>query len=162
MQKDSIADSHPDCQVASSLDKPGCAWAHRKHKLLEEIRSLKVHIAELETELDNYVEPNHAPQDQAQDGDRAGGCTTPFVRFLCTAQGIIVPSPDTEWLKLRNLTGPDYSTAAAKKEAAAAWAWARVNASAGSDGAVSADWSSLPAADASFVSTRRTWLAPSW
>ncbi len=70
---------------------------------------------------------------------------------LCAAQGIIVPSPNAEWLKLRHLTGPDYSTAAAKKEAAAAWEWARANASIGADGTVSADWTSLPAADAVFV-----------
>jgi len=70
---------------------------------------------------------------------------------LCAAKGIIVPSPSAEWLKLRHLTGPDYSTAAAKKEAAAAWAWARANASVGADGSVLADWTSLPPADAVFV-----------
>ncbi len=70
---------------------------------------------------------------------------------LCAAKGISIPTPSAEWLKLRHLTGPDYSTAAAKKEAAAAWAWARANALVGADGTVSADWTSLPAADAAFV-----------
>jgi hypothetical protein len=70
---------------------------------------------------------------------------------LCAAKGIIVPTATAEWLKLRHLTGPDYSTAAAKKDAAAAWAWARANASVGADGSVVADWSSLPTAAAAFV-----------
>ena len=70
---------------------------------------------------------------------------------LCATQGIIVPSLSAEWLKLRHLTGPDYSTAAAKKEAAAAWAWPRANASVGADGSVLADWSSLSPANAAFV-----------
>ena len=42
----------------------------------------------------------------------------------CAADGISAPSPDAQWMKLRHLTGPDYSTAAAKMEAAAAWSWA--------------------------------------
>ena len=70
---------------------------------------------------------------------------------LCAAKGIIVPTATAEWLKLRHLTGPDYSTAAAKKDAAAAWAWARANASVGADGSVVADWSSPPTAAAAFV-----------
>ncbi len=73
MQKDSVETPHPVCQVASSLDKPECAWAHRKPKLLEEIQSLKAHIAELETALNSHAEPDHAPQDQADNGDRSGG-----------------------------------------------------------------------------------------
>jgi hypothetical protein len=62
-----------------------------------------------------------------------------------------VPTATAEWLKLRHLTGQDYSTAAAKKDAAAAWAWARANASVGADGSVVADWSSLPAEAAALV-----------
>ena len=71
----------------------------------------------------------------------------------CAADGISVPNPDAQWLKLRHLTGPDYSTAAAKREAAAAWSWARANASVGTDGLVFADWSSLPIPEASYVRT---------
>ena len=57
-----------------------------------------------------------APNSKRKTGPAAVATPPNAFSKLCAAQGIIVPSPNAEWLKLRHLTGPDYSTAAAKKD----------------------------------------------